>query len=112
MFTKDARIPRMLLVVSTSNDPNLRERWTSTFHLATALVQQFLAHGVEAGFLRHDMDTASTAAAIIAIPMGMIACDPSMQPDADQSRMLVKATVSMVTNGIRSGQLRPSNSPT
>ncbi len=102
LFVSDPRVPRMMLVISSSTDPELRARWTSMFEVFKTLVDQFLIGGVQAGFLRAGMNTTATAAAILAIPMGLIASDPTGDPDRDKTYALVSATVAMVTYGIRS----------
>jgi AcrR family transcriptional regulator len=91
---------KMLTVVASTSNPVLRARWTSACDMATALIEQYLAEGVALGHLRSDLDTASTAAAILAIPIGMAAADPTLGQDRKRAHTRVRATVAMVASGI------------
>lgn len=100
LVTQEPRLPRMALVMTTLNDPELRERWLGTFQAVKAAVDLFLKEGSSAGYLRPGIDTEATARAIIAIPFGMYASDPSLAPDSSQASALVRATVELVVRGI------------
>jgi len=102
LLTSDPRRARMLLIIATSPDPALRERWTTTFNVLKAVVSQFLANGIEAGFLRAGMDTAATATAILALPMGILANQSDLEPGDERTHALVRSVVDMVTKGILS----------
>lgn len=104
IFTRDPRIPRMLLVIATSNDPELRARWTSTVGVITALFEQFLTDGVEQGRLRPGLDCARAARVILGVPFGMILSDPQQLDDPEEARALARATVAVVTQGIYPNQ--------
>lgn len=82
----------------------LREQWTALYQLATSVVENFLADAATVGFLRPDLDAKSTAVSIIAVPFGTIACDPGAPADRIQAEKLVRATVAMVTSGVRNHQ--------
>ncbi|GAY15819.1 TetR/AcrR family transcriptional regulator [Mycobacterium sp. shizuoka-1] len=100
ILTRDHRTGRMLVMIATSNDPDLRERWTGFHHLATGMIERFIVTGAEAGFLRPQIDPHRTARAILALPMGVLANDMSYRPDADEAHALVRAIVAMVADGI------------
>jgi AcrR family transcriptional regulator len=100
IFVKDPKRARMLLIIATSTDPALRERWTGLCRLATSAIEAYLARGVADGYLRADLDPNATAHAIVAIPIGMLACDPTLELFHEQAHARVRATVALVTNGI------------
>lgn len=91
---------RMLIVIAAESDPMLRERWSSMHRMASALVEQYLADGVAGGYLHPDLDPAATAAAIIAIPLGMVAAERDLVNDAEQVLKRIQASVALVANGI------------
>lgn len=100
LVTQEPRLPRMALVMTTLNDPELRERWLGTFQAVKGGVELFLTEGSSAGYLRDGIDIDATARAIIAIPFGMLASDPSLTLDPQHAAALVRATVELVVRGI------------
>ncbi|MFD5177575.1 TetR/AcrR family transcriptional regulator [Nocardia sp. NPDC058379] len=104
LLTGDPRIAQMMLMVATSKDEELRGKWTAIYALATTVVEDFLSGAVASGFVRADLDAKATAAAIIAIPFGMVACNPDLFADPKAATAAVRATVDMVVGGIRSSE--------
>ncbi|MEW5807926.1 TetR/AcrR family transcriptional regulator [Mycolicibacterium litorale] len=100
ILTRDHRTGRMLVMIATSNDPELRERWTGFHDLARGMIERFIVTGGDAGFLRPEIDPHQTARAILALPMGVLANDMSYRPTADEAHALVRAIVAMVADGI------------
>lgn len=100
VLVQDPSRIRMLLIIAGSTEPALREAWTGFCRLATNAFEEYLARGVAEGFIRADLDPIATAHAIVAIPIGMIACDPGMDLLREQAPARVRATVAMVTSGI------------
>lgn len=100
LVTQEPRLPRMALVMTTLNDPELRERWLGIFQIVKGAVELFLTEGSSAGYLRDGIDIDATARAIIAIPFGMVASDPSLTLDPQHASALVRATVELVVRGI------------
>lgn len=64
IFHADPRIPRFLLAGATGIDRELNERMFGVLDTAAALTVGYLEHGVEAGYLRADLDAENTARAI------------------------------------------------
>lgn len=60
----DPRIARLLLLEATGVDPELTARILDLLDGLRQLTADYLRHGVDAGFLRADLDTAQTARAI------------------------------------------------
>lgn len=100
LLARDPSRVRMLLIIASSAEPALRDAWTGFCRLATNAIEEYLAGGVADGFLRPDLDPTATAHAIVAIPVGMLACDPALDRLQDEAHARVRATVAMVTGGI------------
>lgn len=64
IFFEDPRIPRLLLLQAPGVDAEMAERMFGLLDAATALTSAYLAHGVESGYLRADLDVPGTSAAI------------------------------------------------
>jgi AcrR family transcriptional regulator len=60
----DPRIARVLLLEATGIDPELTARILDLIDGMRALTAEYLAHGVQAGFLRADLDVTETARAL------------------------------------------------
>jgi len=70
ILTEDPRIPRMLLFDAPGIDKAMADRVLAFFELATGLTAAYLAHGVEGGYLRSDLDVDNTARAINGMILG------------------------------------------
>lgn len=82
ILIEDRRVPQLLLFHATGIDDELTARLYGLLDTADALTAGYLEHGVEAGYLRADLDTANTARAvtgmlIAAILHGMRDPDPA-----------------------------------
>lgn len=64
IFFDDPRIPRVLLFETTGVDADLTGRMLDLLDQSAALTAAYLHHGVKCGYLRTDLDVASTAQAI------------------------------------------------
>lgn len=64
IFFDDPRIPRVLLFETTGVDADLTGRMLDLLDQSAALTAGYLHHGVQCGYLRADLDVASTAQAI------------------------------------------------
>jgi AcrR family transcriptional regulator len=64
LLLDDPRVARIVLFEATSVDPELTERFLDFLDAAAALNAAYLAHGVELGYLRADLDVEYTARAI------------------------------------------------
>jgi AcrR family transcriptional regulator len=100
LMANEPELPRMLVVVANSTDPELQQRWTNYYGIALGAVTQALADGARAGYFRREIDPEATAASIIAIPFGLLVSEPSLVLDADRVVARVRATVTLVTDGI------------
>jgi AcrR family transcriptional regulator len=72
IFTEDPRIPRMLLVDAPGIDKEMADRILGFFEMATTLTAAYLSHGVERGYLAHDLDVENTARAINGMITGSV----------------------------------------
>lgn len=64
IFYEDPRIPQLLLLQAPGVDAELTARLFALLDAATTLTAGYLAHGVERGYLRVDLDVDATATAI------------------------------------------------
>lgn len=64
IFHEDPRIPRLLLLQAPGVDAELTARLFGLLDAASAVTAGYLAHGVERGYLRADLDVGATATAI------------------------------------------------
>lgn len=111
ILVEDPSRIRMLLVIAGSSEPALREAWTGFCRLATGVIEEFLTRGVADGFLRAGLHPAATAHAIVAIPVGMLVCDPTIDLSGEQSPARVRATVALITSGIFADRERYTGQP-
>ncbi|MBF6212863.1 TetR/AcrR family transcriptional regulator [Nocardia puris] len=82
ILIEDRRVPQLLMFHATGIDDELTARLYGLLDTADALTAGYLEHGVEAGYLRADLDTVNTARAvtgmlIAAILHGMRDPDPA-----------------------------------
>lgn len=99
IFLQDPRVPRLLLFEAAGIDKAMAERVLDFFDLAGALTAAYLAHGVELGYLRGDLDVENTASAI----NGMIlasAMSALRRPGAEHQRRLSEAVRRLMYDGI------------
>lgn len=64
IFFEDPRIPRLLLLQAPGVDEEMARRMFGLLDAGTALTSAYLAHGVERGYLRADLDVPGTSTAI------------------------------------------------
>lgn len=99
IITHDPRVPRMLIVEAPGIDPQMADRILDFLDLAADLNAAYLAHGVERGYLRADLDVANTARAI----NGMIlaaAIDGIRRPELAHQRQLSVAIMAVMFDGV------------
>jgi AcrR family transcriptional regulator len=72
IFGEDPRTARMLLLEAPGIDREMGTRVLGFFELATSLTASYLAHGVELGYLRADLDVDHTARAINGMILGSV----------------------------------------
>ncbi|MFS3127624.1 TetR/AcrR family transcriptional regulator [Nocardioides sp. Bht2] len=101
IITHDPRVPRMLIVEAPGIDPQMADRILDFLDLAVELNAAYLAHGVERGYLRPDLDVVNTARAI----NGMIlaaAIDGIRRPEPEHQRRLSAAIMAVMFDGVAS----------
>ena len=64
VFGSDPRVARFLVLEAAGIDADMRERVLDFHEFAVGLTAGYLEHGVDIGYLRTDLDIASTARAI------------------------------------------------
>lgn len=99
LIVEDPRVFRILLVEATSVDPALTDQVLDFLETATALIAPYLAHGVELGYLRPDLDVDNTARAINGMIVGGI-LHGLRRPEADATRQLADAVLAVMFDGI------------
>jgi AcrR family transcriptional regulator len=106
-IVSDGRIVRLLLMEAASIDADLRRRIDDMFDLAVTLTAGYYEHGRERGYLRPDLDTTSTARAVVGMILGlaMIGLNPALNP-RDRSTS-VQAATRLMFDGIVSHPPQP-----
>ena len=95
----DPRVARLLLLEATGIDTDMTERVLDLLETAAELNIAYLQHGVDAGYLRTDLDVDKTARAI----NGMIiaaALHGIRHPDRAESRQFADAVRRLMLDGI------------
>lgn len=95
----DPRVPRLLLLEAPGVDAALRERVLDFLDSATEITAAYLARGVELGYLRADLDVASTARIIDGMILGAVV-HATRVPDADSQAALADAIQRLMYDGI------------
>ena len=105
----DRRIVRLLLIEAASIDADLRRRIDDMFDLAVNLTASYYQHGREHGYLRIDLDTTSTARAVVGMILGlaMIGLNPAL--NAYDRSSSVRAATRLMFDGIVSEPPQPSS---
>lgn len=101
IFSEDPRVPQLLLSAAGIDDA-MREKMLDLFDLTTPLTAAYLAHGVEVGYLRADLDVEPTAQAINGMILGSVLAalrDPTPQRQA----RLSAAIRAVMYDGIAAG---------
>jgi AcrR family transcriptional regulator len=96
---EDPRIPQVLLFEATGVDDELTSRVLRELDTLRALTAAYLQHGVDAGFLRADLDVTETARALD----GMIyagALDAIRSHDPASARPYVRAALRLMFDGV------------
>jgi AcrR family transcriptional regulator len=99
IFGEDPRVARLLLLDAPGIDNAMAERILDLFEVAANLTAAYLSHGVELGYLRADLDVATTANAI----NGMIlasAIATLRNPGPEHQRRLSEAVRRVMYDGI------------
>jgi AcrR family transcriptional regulator len=104
MFTevvdRDPRLPRMILFEITAIDAELLQRVLGLLETVGVLVSPLLTNGVRRGFLRADLDTDSTARALMGcLVAGLFAQVRQPMTPEDRTRY-VSTVVSMVCDNV------------
>jgi AcrR family transcriptional regulator len=97
----DPRIARMLLFESTSVDAQLTERVLGLFDLSGQVGRAYLENGVRHGFLRKDLDVASTADAITGMVLANAIRSIRSRLGPDERRALLDAVIRLILDGAR-----------
>jgi AcrR family transcriptional regulator len=96
IFDADPRIARMLLLESTSVDPQLTDRVLGLFDLAGQVGAAYLENGVRRGFFRADLDIPNTADAITGMILASAIRALRSGLDAPARRALQEAVVRLL----------------
>jgi AcrR family transcriptional regulator len=96
---EDPRIPQILLFEATGIDQELTSRILREIDGLRALTAAYLQHGVDAGFLRADLDVGETGRALNGIVYAG-ALDAIRSRDPDRARPYVAAALRLMFDGI------------
>lgn len=95
----DPRVPRLLLLEAPGVDAALRERVLDFLDSAAEITAAYLAHGVELGYLRADLDVVGTARAIDGMILGAV-IHATREPDPAGQAALAAAIQRLMYDGI------------
>ncbi len=102
VLQEDPRVPRLLLLEAAGIDKAMADRILGFLELSTSLTASYLAHGVELGYLREDLDVENTARAILGMILGSVVAG-LQNPEVDQ-RALSEAIRRVMYDGISAPQ--------
>ena len=95
----DPRVPRLLLLEAPGVDAELRERVLDFIESMAEITTAYLAHGVDLGYLRDDLDVASSARAINGMILGAV-IHGVRHHDAESQAELAHAIQRVMYDGI------------
>lgn len=95
----DPRVPRLLLLEAPGVDAELRERVLDFIESMTEVTAAYLAHGVELGYLRGDLDVVQSARAINGMILGAV-IHGVRHHDEDSQATLARAIQRLMYDGI------------
>lgn len=101
VLSEDPRLSRLLAVQSVGVDRDMTEGFHRVFDGGTAALEAMLHTGIQAGYIRSDIDVTGTAESIVAIPFGLL-LRHAHQPDREALGARVRSTVDLVCAGIGS----------
>lgn len=105
ILMQDPRIPKMLLLEAPGIDPAMGERVLGLMESLAAVTASYLAHGVELGYLRADLDVDGSAHAINGMILGAMLAS-ARNPDPADVKRLSEAIRRLMYDGIAA---RPSS---
>jgi AcrR family transcriptional regulator len=100
ILEEDPRVLRMLLLESTSIDPELTERVLGVFAVAEQMTAAYFENGVKRGYLRADLDVDATATAVVGAMLGAMVRALREPDDSEQHLRVSRAVLHMMLEGI------------
>lgn len=91
---------RLLLLEATSIDAEMTQSIFGLMEACTAMTAAYLSHGVAQGFLRHDLDCAETARAIVGMIMAGIMCFLAQPDQSDTLPRYAEAIIYLLIQGM------------
>jgi AcrR family transcriptional regulator len=98
ILTEDPRLPRLVLE-APGIDPEMSAKIMAFYDLARELTAQYLAHGVDTGYLRLDLDVEATSDAIIGMIIAAMLTAVN-RPERKHQRRLAEAIQTLMFEGI------------
>ncbi len=95
----DPRVPRLLLLEAPGVDAELRERVLDFIESMSDVTAAYLAHGVDLGYLRADLDIGASARAINGMILGAV-LHGVRHHDAESQAELARAIQRLMYDGI------------
>ncbi len=87
LIGEDPRVPRLLLLEAPGVDAELRERVLDFIESMTDVTAAYFTHGVELGYLRADLDVASSARAVNGMILGGVIHGIRHHDEASQAEL-------------------------
>ncbi len=99
-IARDDRAIRLLLIQSMTVGPELEQKVQSMLATFVSLTARYIAHGKHAGYLRQDLDTESTARAVVSLILGglYLGLDPGI--DRSMRRSSSRAALDLIFHGV------------
>jgi AcrR family transcriptional regulator len=100
LFDSDPGLGQIVLLESTSIDEEMTQRVLGLIDTFGALAAGFLQSGINRGFLRTDLDTASLGRAVAALTLPALFSAIRGETQAAERTRYIEAMVGLVTDGI------------
>lgn len=101
VFTESPQLAKFLMLEATTVDDEITRRWQGIIDLGISLMAGYLERGVEAGFLRSDLDVQSTANAVYGMSFMFVLQNVYESDDPRRSDRYIDAVMSLLVGGIK-----------
>ena len=100
LFLAEEHVARLLFIEALGIDPALTERLDAAFELFADTTETYLQNGQKKGFLRQDLDTATTARAINAMIFESVRRASKTKDSKRTANAWMRAVVTLMFEGI------------
>lgn len=94
------RLMRLILIEAPNIDLEFNNRIASIFEVAIARSVKYIERGLQAGYLRADLDAIGTSRAAVGMIFGLTLLNANLNPDGNERSRTVRASVRMLLDGV------------